>query len=137
MVEPVPKEKTPELDVLWTGWPNCGTVGFSGEVEGAPNLKVKEKPGFVSFGASLCARVGGLADSPGDLARVDCSGVNSFVPSVKLVALNPEDSVPDELPNENIADTGPFCSGFVVMELASILAAEGGSWRFVDSGAGL
>ena len=106
-------------------------------MEGAPNLKVNEKPGLVSFDAPLRAGAGGLTDSPGDLAGVDCSGVNSFVPSVELVAPNPTNGAPDELPNENIVEVGPFCSGFVVAGLGSIRVVVGRGWIFVDSGAGL
>jgi hypothetical protein len=134
-MEFVPKVKTPEVDALWAGWLNCGAVGFSGEVEVAPSLKVNEKPGFVSFGTSLWAIAGGLADSPGDWAGIDCSGVNNFVPSVELVAPNPANGVPDELPNENIDDVGPFCSGFVSTELVSTLVVV--VWIFVESGAEL
>jgi hypothetical protein len=135
VLELVPKAKIPELDVSWLGSPNCGTVGFSGEVGGGPNLKVNEKAGFVSFGASLRATAGDLADSPGDVMGVEFSGVNDFWPSVKLVAPNPANDVPDELPNENTGVVDPFRSGLVATELGSIVEAVEGVGMLVGSGA--
>jgi hypothetical protein len=133
----VPKAKTPELDAPWVGSPNCGTAGFSGEVEEAPNLKVNEKPGFVSFGSSLCKIPGGLADSPGDWAEVDCSGVSGFKLSVELASPNLAKGVPDELSSENIGDVGPFCSELAVAGFGSIVVVVGVGWTFVESGVGL
>lgn len=123
-LEFIPKAKTSELEAPWAGSPNCGVIGFSGEVEGAPNLKVNEKPGFVSFGASLCTSAGGLTGSPGDWSGIDCPGVNGFGPPVELP--NPAKGVPAELPNENSDDVGPFCSELVGTGLGCIVAVVEG-----------
>lgn len=130
-LELVPKVKTPELEVPWEGSPNCGAVGFSGEVGGAPNLKVNEKPGFVSFDASLCVTVGGLVGSPGDRVGFGCSGVNAFGPSVEFEAPNPAKGVSDELPNGSTESVGSFCSEPTTVGLCSVAEIE----TFVSSGA--
>jgi hypothetical protein len=51
-LELIPNVNIPELVVPCAGPPNCGTAGFSGEVEEVPNLKSNENAGFASFGAS-------------------------------------------------------------------------------------
>lgn len=127
MLEFVPKVKIPELAAFWAGSLNCGAVGFSGEVEGAPNLKVNGKPGFGSFEPSLGTVMRGLADSSGDWAGTPD----------EFVAPNPENDVPDELPNENIDDIGSFCSELVVAGFGSVVGVFLGDWAFVDSGVGL
>jgi len=114
VLELAPNVKIPGLDVPCADSPNCGAAGFSGDVEGAPNLKANENAGFGSFGASLCTTTGILADSPWDGVEVDCSRVNSFGLSVGLVAPNPGNGVRDESPNEKIDGIDPFCSGVVV-----------------------
>jgi len=115
VLEFVPNVKIPGSDAPCADSPNCGAVGFSGEVEGAPNLKANENAGFGSFGVSLCTTTGGFADSPGD-----CSRVNGFRFSVELVALNPGSDTPDEPPNENIDGVDPFCSEAAAAGLGSI-----------------
>lgn len=77
-------------------------------MEGGPNLKVNEKPGFVSLRTPVCTLAGGLVDSPGDWEGVDCTVANGFEPSVELDTPNPTNGVPDELPKENIDDVCPF-----------------------------
>lgn len=136
VLELVPKVKIPELDAPWVGSPNCVAVGFSGEVEGAPNLKLNENPGFVSFDASLCTTTGSLADPPGDGAGAG-SMLNCFEPSEETVAPNPANGIPDELPNENIDDVDPFCSELIVVCLGSIVGPTEGADTFVGSGLGL
>jgi hypothetical protein len=126
MLELVPNVKIPAFDVSCMDSPNCCATGFSGEVEGAPNLNAKENAGLDSFDSSLCTTTGGLADSSGDGIGVDRSVVSSFELSVELLALNPGNGVPAEPPNENISDVGSFRSGAVAAELGSIVeAAEG------------
>jgi len=115
--------KTPGFDAPCVDSPNCGAAGFSGEVEGAPNLKANENAGFCSFDASFC---GGLAVSPGDGVEVDCSRVNGFRLSVELVALNPGSGAPDEVPNGNVDEVDRFCSEAVAAEPGPIIeVAEG------------
>lgn len=121
----VPNVKIPGPDAPCADWPNCGAAGFSGEVEGAPNLKANENVGFGSFGVSLCTTIGGLMDSPGD--GVDCSRVNGFTLSVELVALNPGSDTPDEPPNENIDGVDPFCSKAAAVGPGSIVEVTEGS----------
>ena len=140
MLELVANVKFPELDVACAGPPNCGVTGFSGETEGVPNLKSNENAGFASFGASLCVTAGGLADSPGDGVEVGCSAMNGFWLSFELVAPNPEDGVPDELPNENIDVIGSFCSELVTAGVGSTVEVVEGRAvveTFVDSTVGL
>ena len=127
VLEFVPNVNIPGLDVPCTDSPNCGVVGFSGELAGAPNLKANENAGFASFGASICTTTGGLVDSPGDGEGVDCSGVNGFGPSVALVGPNPGSCVPDEPPNENINGVSRFCSELVATGLDSIVEVVEGT----------
>lgn len=128
----VPNVKTPELDVPWEGSPNCGAVGFSGEVGGAPNLKVNEKPGFVSFDPSLCVAVGDLVDSPGDGVGFACSGMNAFGPSVEFEAPNPAKGISDELPNGGTDSVGPFSFELTTAGLCSVAGVA--EETFVGSG---
>jgi len=120
--ELVPNVKIPGLDVVCAGSPNCGTAGFSGEVEVSPNLKANENPGFVSFGATT----GGLADSPADGVGVGRSEVNGFGLSDGLMAPNLANDVPDELPNENVDGVGSFCSELVATVLDSVVGVVEG-----------
>lgn len=137
--ELAPNVKTSELGVLCEGPPNCGATGFSGELEGAPNLKANENAGFASFGISL-STVGVLTDSPGDGVGIGSSRVNGFGASIELVAPNPTNDVPDELPNENIDVVGTFCSELVAAGVGPIVEDVGATpmvEAFVDSTAGL
>ena len=136
VLELVANVKVPEFDVACAGSPNCGAACFSGEVEGAPNLKANENAGFASFGVSLCTTTGGLAGSLVDEVGVDCSGVVGLGLSVELMAPNPAKGVPDELPNENIDDVDPFCSKLVTAGSGSVVEAVDGAdvvETFVDS----
>lgn len=137
VLEFAPKVKIPELGAPWEGSLKCGAVDFSGAVAGAPNLKVNEKPGFVSFGASLCATAGGLVDLPGDRVGFNRSELNSFGPSVELAAPNSTNGVSEELPNENIDGVDPFSSKLTVARLGSVVEAVEGVGASVETGAGL
>ena len=127
MLELVPNVKIPGLDAPCVDSPNSGAAGFSGEVEGAPNLKANENAGLGSFDASFCTTTGGLADSPGDGVEADCSRVKGFRLSVELVALSPGSGAPDEVPNGNVDGVDPFCSEAVVAGSGSIIEVTEGT----------
>jgi len=127
VLELVPNVKIPGLDAPCVDSPNRGAAGFSGEVEGAPNLKANGNAGFGSFDASFCTTTGGLADSLGDGVEVDCSRVNGFMLSVELVALNPGGGAPDEVPNGNVDGVDPFCSEVVAAGPGPIIEVTEGT----------
>ena len=140
VLELVPNVKIPGSDVSCVDSPNCGAAGFSGEVEGAPNLKANENLGFGSFGASLCTTTEGLADSPWDGVEVDRSRVNGLRLSVGLVAPNTGNDVCDESPNEKLDGIDLLCSGVVVAGFSSTVGVTEGRGvveAFVESAAGL
>lgn len=123
----VPNVKIPGLDAPCVDSPNRGAASFSGEVEGAPNLKANENAGFGSFDASFCTITGGLADSPGDGVEVDCSRVNGFMLSVELVALKSRGGAPDEVSNGNVDGVDPFCSEAVAAGPGPIIEVTEGT----------